>query len=322
MRIQLTEDLFGESAGDPLLLVLFAIGLTRHRILDPDPPAPTFDAWLLGLGEPVRRVCAQVVDSSVRLEATEPAEHAVVVGGVTASDWTACPPRLTLEDAVDLMSRPYRVLLEASRADGAFLLAMATPEERSFLEDQLDREWLEFENCGGIDYLADRGGRLGAHARGRLRCSALYDSDSVEPGHPSPAAERARGACVGLHVHQLTRRAIENYLPIATLFQWALASPTRRLQLVRRRSVRAFRDLSATQRQHFPMKRGFGEGGAAGAGPLFSGLGAHVANRLARGFGSSIARSFESIVTENELRRDGGWHELRPFVVGLVKRVR
>ena len=81
------------------------------------------------------------------------------------------------------MQRPYRVLLEDGFSDGAFLLRMAGPAERAYLQERFAKEWLEADHGGGISSMPRRVKQLAATG-GPLLASCLFDSDSARPGLP------------------------------------------------------------------------------------------------------------------------------------------
>ena len=323
MRIEVEDGVFGAADALDLMPIIWLGATGRHRVLVPDSPAPLWEAWLGALSPSVAAACRAVLDLSIRLEATEPAKHSVriVTGG--PSDWTTSVPRLVTSDALHLMHRPYRVLLENARADGAFILAMATAEERTFLQGRLDSEWLEFESCGGIEGLITRAVGLRPRDDTRVRCSALFDSDASRPGAPSASAVSATASCGDvIHHYQLSRRAVENYIPSPALERWGRERVPRQLAARRKGKVRAFRRLTTEQQRHFHMKRGFVSPEAARMEPFYAGVSARDRGLLATGFGGRIGQLLARDAFESEMRADDGWTELRPFIGELIQRVR
>lgn len=304
MKVEIADDAFA-SPDTPALLALFRFGLEdRHRVSVWDDPAPRFEEWKAGLDEWSRLVCDESARNFLRLEAIEPSWLTVRVVGASVPNWSGTQPLLTPGDALDLLQRPYRVLLENARSDGNFLLAMATDPERRFLLLRLDREWLEFESCGGISALAARVRELNGHRQRSLRCSALFDSDAHAPGQPSADSAKARKACGarrGIHHHQLGRRAAENYIPLGALEHWAGR------QAEHKKKVRAFARLTAEQQRHYRMKDHFG----VKLSQLFG----------RRGLGDASVWQ-PGVVSERELHNSEGWAELRPFIEDLIARIR
>jgi hypothetical protein len=314
MRLDVDDVVFTH-ADTPGLLTLFTLALVgRHRILV-EADGEGFRAWLERADDWSKEVCREAINISERSEATEPAKHHVrVIAG--DSKWHNTPPLLGLTDALDLVQRPYRLLVEGSD-DQAFLLAMTTQYERQFLETRLNSDWLEIETCCGIQGVAARATLHSTHRCRSWRCSALFDSDATSAGHPSPQSQSAVAACgATIHHQQLLRRSIENYLPMAALQRWSRAVRGREGRR-RRRVIRAFGRLGEEQRAHYHLKRGL-----TSFEPPSKAIGARDRAILAKGFGGAISAAFRDGVFEEELKADGGWWELRPFIQELIARVR
>lgn len=344
MRVEIDDDVFVPPHADtPALLSLFRLGLERHRLVLANDPAPGFEQWSDGLDEWSRELSHSVLDRGMTEGAREPSDVVIHVKAAPSDGGTRTPPELRLpelrlDDALDVLQRPYRLLLENARSDGNFLLALMTDDERDFLLRRIDAEWLEFENCGGLGGLLVRSDEISDVPHGRLRCSALFDSDAAQPGQPSQDSAKAALACGkgAIHHHQLHRRAIENYLPLGALDAWTRDAqgskrPARR---ARWRKFRAFKKLTPAQRHHFHMKDGFGDGTAA-VGTLFEGVPSPIKQALGGGFGKSLTKHFGArkfahgkskweplTVDEHQLRKDGAWDELRPFIEQLLARIR
>ncbi len=322
MRAELDDQLFAPTADTPALLSIFTLGFQgRHRVVL-DALGPKYQAWWRTLDTWSQQLCTDVVNWSLKEEAHGQAKHVVHIVCSQNSSWS--PPRLTLDDALDFLHRPYRLLVENAHADGAFVLSMAKPEERTFLEKRIEREWFEIETCGGIGGLCMRANVLGQKPRESLRCSVMFDCDAMEPGVPSIQARAAKEACDGvLHYHMLQRRAIENYLPLSVLRYWCGGKKGKEARQ-RKAKVRAFSNLSPSQRHHLHMKGGLEKDNKLNGPPrmLYAALNKSIRARLSKGFGSKIAELFSHDIGEVELKKDGGWDELRPFLDGLIERVR
>jgi hypothetical protein len=307
-----------------MLLSIFTLGLfERHRVVL-DSSGAEYQAWVRTLDDWSQQMCSMALDISLKAEAHGAAKHTIRIVRSANSSWS--PPTLTIEDAFDVLHRPYRLLVENAHADGAFLLCMATPDERRFLEERIEREWLEIETCGGIGGLPARAETLRRRLRDslRLRCSAMFDGDALQPGASSVHARTAVEACgQTIHHHMLARRAIENYLPLEALRRWCDKSKGKEARQ-RKAKLRAFSRLARSQRDHFHMKSGLKKDDKPGAPPnaLFAKLNEHDRAKLHHGFGSRIAELFERDVWEDELKRDGGWDELHPFLEELIERIR
>ncbi|MCK5797257.1 MAG: hypothetical protein KAI47_08745, partial [Deltaproteobacteria bacterium] len=95
-----------------------------------------------------------------------------------ASSWPE--RRLTVADAVEVASKPFRVFLENGGSDRGFLLALFRPEDRQWIERRADKEWLEFEGWGGTGELHKRVKWALKHDSRMIRSAALFDGDAVE----------------------------------------------------------------------------------------------------------------------------------------------
>lgn len=154
----------------------------------------------------------------------------------------------------------------------------------------------------------------------------LIDSDAMRPHGPRERPEdvdgdqarnvrRAAGdPGVGVHLHVLRRRAIENYLPIAALQRGTSGQD---------RAIAALNRLSSAQRHHFNMKEGFVKDAphAARAGNLYEAVPPRARERLAGGFGTDIAKLFARTVKFDDVDGDGR-AEVHAFVTEILARMR
>lgn len=300
----------------PEVFAILALGyLGRHRVLPADFTA--FNTWLDSLDPNHRQMYELVRDDSMSREAAGEALHEILVCIPGREDKISHPKCLSPMRSVELLFQPFRLVLENTWSDWMFLLRMASSAERRELEGLLGKGWL-VTSGGGIGELAKEVRRLCAGFEGGLRTAAMFDSDSTEPGKISADAERAQSACAGVLFHCLSRRAIENYLPLQSLWLWAQRG-SRQEQAERRTRVAALAELKkqdAGRRECFPMKTGFGR--------LPEGLDGSELLPLCQGFGKDIAELFEDeyMVTEQHLRADGGFGEVNPFVQRLIAAAR
>jgi hypothetical protein len=218
--------------------------------------------------------------------------------------------------SLELLLHPYRLILENTWSDWQFLLRMATPEQRRCLEELYDRGWLVTAG-GGLGELTKEVERLCRGFEGAMRTAAFFDSDSTEPGKISADAERAKAACRSILSHCLARRAIENYLPLRSLMRWADHGPNKERSDRRRRAIALaeLKKLSVWRRDCYPMKTGYDSTPPDLSNEAWA--------RDLGGFGKDIAMLFEDeqIVSELELRDDGGFGEVNPFVGRLIAAV-
>jgi hypothetical protein len=301
----LVEDALFASPDESLLLsTLVGLCLVReHRFLVMPEGGPHLEAWLQNRPWKERDATKALIAGTNSIEPTEPAVRRVRVGA-TGIDWEARPPKVSLSEAIELASRPFGIMLEGLTGDRAFLLACATSDERRRLDEMVRNGSLEFVNGGGLDSMAAEVDKLSP--RLRLLRWALFDGDALVPDEPSPQAVEAKEICErrGVRHHRLARRAIENYLPEATIKRWA-GQGTGTWQQRRAQSdrARAWLALSCEQRAHYGMKRGFEgdeercrrlKGDARTRYERFWVLSPRVRSALAKGLAHDIAKCFEA----------------------------
>lgn len=266
MIVIIRDEVFG-TASPLALLAIFRLCFDERHILVTDPvfgigSTPSIDYWLLALPTELRHEVMLVLEQGpvASSQRTNTAVR-VIVGTMSESQFRGPIPLLTLTDALLVLHLPLRILVENSRHDGEFLLRIAPPLWRKSFVQALERRWLEFENGGGISELTARVRRAAVDAREWMRLWVMFDSDAREPGKPSQQSQLAAEACGArtqpwpIPTHQLSRRAIENYLPIQALFMWADEhhGPVK-TQL--RHAAQSFHDLQTDQRAHYNMKNG------------------------------------------------------------------
>jgi hypothetical protein len=258
------------------------------------------------------------------------------------SAWSA--GQLSIDDALTLLQKPFRIFLENGVSDRGFLLAMievaigATPaaDGRAYREEferRADREWLEFEGCGGVGELEKRVRWAGNKPDRALRCAALFDSDSVEPARAltETEAERRRRAhqrcravaqaCESGQVafHMLHRRSIENYLPVAALRRHRAPAGKAAARDFERK-CRALEALGL-ERRVYNMKGGFEKDRRSSPAPVW--LPPDQNTPLEEGFGADVAELFGrpdcvAALADDRAARD----ELGPFIWDLIKKIR
>lgn len=222
-------------------------------------------------------------------------------------------------------------MLENNVNDRAFLLALAERRQCQALREAEQRAWLVFE-MGGGSTVVPRIAELRRSEEARRLASVLVDSDALRPapqGQPrsnfdGPQARRAREAAgdvaLGVHLHVLWRRSIENYLPSEALDRWARGNPGRRAR------VAAFKRLTDGQRHHFNMKEGFAgdESQRARIGDLFAEAlrrRPRLGEELRDGFGRDIADLFHHSVRDADVDAEAR-REVSAFVGSVLERLR
>jgi hypothetical protein len=306
------------------MLSLFRFGAEHHRVILED-AMPRFNSWLGTLTPILKEEVELAIANGLAQESLEPASLAITVNDVAHSDWTISEPELCLRDAVQLLSMPFKIVLENERSDKAFILRMLTPEQSQWIEKLENSRVLEFDGKGGIGEVISflRSPEV-SRAQARYLYWVLTDSDALSPGSPSGNAKLVEDLRHNLQIegYQLKRRAIENYLPFDTLRTWMLER-----QRDRRDIFESFRKLSNDQRSHYNMKRGL-EADEPRNDPDHITLFAHLSGRdrtmLGVGFGTNIGENFRdpNRVREQYIAREGVRNELTPALNRLIEMVR
>lgn len=254
-------------------------------------------------------------------DAIHPSFHEVRVDDCAQSSWAT--RTLTIQDALDLVGRPYRILVENGFSDRSFLLSLCARRDREWLEQRISAEWVEIEHCGGKDHLRKLVPEIKQEPSRHLRVSAIFDGDALRPGRPGN--QRLSNTCYPeIHHHMLRRRAIENYLPRRSLERWASLSDGRQEER-RRRKVRAlFEGMGHDQRAHYNVKAGFaGDARRHDRAPdLYQDISAETRQALEDGFGEDIAALYDDPRLRHEDFDAAAKDELRPFVDELLARIR
>lgn len=332
MMVRLSPELFESPADDLSLLGLFEHGWQGEHRVDVEMTHPAVAAWFADQKGNVREQCELAIGASAHEEALEPTSVTIEVVAGSASEWSCRPPRLCLRDARALLRQPFEIYVEDGSSDRAFLRKMMTPDELGVIDEleQAQPPRLRFVHGGGsrLKTLVEQ---RAEDPRSQLQAWVFFDSDALFPGRPSSASEELRELCEahGLPHYRLSRRFIESYLPLDALERWGSENREKDLP-----TVRAFRSMTPAQRHHYNMKEGFAKDlpRKAEAGDLYDELPERARERLNKGFGKKISMLFHDrhpnkqglgiqYVLERELRRDGGWDELRPAVRELFARL-
>ena len=293
----LRDELFaGEETDDLALLALLGEQRGRYKVrLEPAyrPRGKTaFHRWLAAQSPRVQETIHLVLELGLKeREFRVPhGEPKVIVERRAAPVWPDSfvdgPVRLPLEVAKDLLTQPLRLLLENVRNDWGFLKKVAPSVWEDRWSRAIEKRWIQPESGGGVTEIPNiiREQIAEDHPR-RLRTWVMFDSDGRQDGHRSGESQRALEACQEWKIshHPLRRRAIENYIPRDTLFDWARRQ-RRELREEKLECVRAFCSLTAEQRHYYNLKGGFkadsesGQGVSAiygqvqPSGPLWTGL--------------------------------------------------
>jgi hypothetical protein len=209
--------------------------------------------------------------------------------------------QLAPEEACYCLRLPSRVLVENVASDGEFLHFMIAAFKRHSLRDAHSAGWLTLDQLGGYGECEKRLNKLLEQTYGPARIFVLVDSDRLYPGHISQTILKVAESCqaCGIPYAILTKRKIENYLPLNIL------------QQVNTERYKAYLHLNPEQKDHYEMKKGFvrAANGNAIVPPEQTALYQHVPPKSMRdlcgGFGRDIAQQFEahkSKVREEDVR--------------------
>lgn len=232
MEVELDRSLLtAQPREDLVLLAICAFGLLgRHRIVPDDRAA--WDEWAAKLpAELAEEVLLAWDESERRVSVGGPSERVEVVP-VGPAHFGRTPIILTPTEALALLGRPLRVLLENGRNDRAFILAFADEATQRALHKAERDGWVVFETAGGINELAERVEAARESApREIFRTMYLCDSDALEPGALSDVANSIQQRLTALTAKfqrrpshfgaVLSRRAAENYAPPGAVLCWA-----------------------------------------------------------------------------------------------------
>jgi hypothetical protein len=196
---------------------------------------------------------------------------------------------------------PSRVLVENVTSDGGFLHFMITAFKRDSLRDAYTAGWLVLEQMGGFGECEKQLSNFLEQSYGPARIFVMVDSDRLYPGHVTQTIQKVADSCqaLGIPFAILTKRKIENYLPLSIL------------QQVNRDRHRWYVNLQPTQQDHYEIKRGFDRAanGDAIVPPAQMALYQHVPRRILRelcgGFGRDVAQRYRTHagkVQEQEVR--------------------
>lgn len=326
MKVVIQPELFTPPVNHLALIEVFNHAETgRHRV-EIDRDHPDVAEWLRQQSPGLQEEIRFALDVSTDAEPLEPARTVITIGRFHASDWLASPQRLTLSDARAVLNRPFTVLLEHDRTDRDFLLCMLSEEEREFFKSRERAGFLRVEKGGGLEDMEKRLTKVTADSVSAHLWWVLFDSDALQPGKPSASSNKVKARCHRILHHQLTRRFSESYITDVALHGWATGVASAKTRQMRLDRLRAFRRMSTAQRHHFNMKEGFAkdrERVGENAGSLYYDLTEEDRSTLQHGFELNIKKLFaDGSVTEADLRRDGGWHELRPAICELMEMLR
>jgi hypothetical protein len=322
MKLVLTDSLFA-GADDLSVLALLQRSLAKRCYIEVrSPRSQVYLSWRDKLPKTRQRAWDNQLEWTDRDNAAYRLAAVEVVDGA-GSDWSASPPRLSPSDALNLVDIPFKILLENGRYDRAFLLAMTPSAHRPFLQWLEHSDQLVFLGGGGLGelrMLVEE--QIARKDHRRLTHWAMFDSDAAAPGLPSDHATRAQEACEAADVpcYMLQRRALENYVPKAALYDWVASD--RRKATQRRASIDAFFRMTDDQRHHYHFKDGLSPNPGVAEVALYGGVKGPDRTILIKGVDNkAIGRLFADAKQDRiwaQVDKDGSGAELLPSLERLM----
>lgn len=296
MRVLIEDEVFGcPQVPELTKFALLDAGKERHVIEIVPPYQPrdqtrALSRWLSEQSRQAREECALALNAGLRstLQAQPRVTIRVTVPGRERPEEN--PLLFAPEEAKAHLQMSFNVLVENRFRDGeGFLKTMmrALPDQedglRRTLLRYLDKRWLQFEHAGGDTGIPTTLQEALKEPGGRLRRFVVHDSDGRAPNETSASADKVRALCAehNFPSHTLQRRAIENYLPVPILQQWAATglNPAKldekpQSEAIQKRiaCVAALERLTRKQRAHYNLKEGFGADQEGGINDLFKEL--------------------------------------------------
>jgi len=302
MIVVLAESVFLPDHPETAVELMTLIANSRH-IVFANVDAPAFQEWLNSAGSFGARL-QQMITASTKLIIGGAAQNKIIVHGGHTS-WNDPTPTLSIADAKLYLPIPFKIFVENNDADKAFLLSLLDDVKRDHLLELQQKHWLMFIHGGGTGDLqkqivSEAENTMGAY----LRSFAYFDNDGLVPGQPSKKTVQIASECEKhrFHYHQLTRRAIENYIPISGLVLWASTKDSRRARHTRRQ-LTPFKKLSDDERDHFNMKAGPNGDGKSAVN--YPNINEHELRLISKGFGQKVASVFQHADFRNKaIRQD------------------
>lgn len=201
-----------------------------------------------------------------------------------ASSSSQLSPRV----ACQCLRLPSKVLVENVSSDGEFLHFMIAAFDRKLLREAYAAGWLEWDQMGGFGECEKLLTERLAQTIGPPRLFLIADSDRLYAGHVTQTMEKVIESCTNLGIPYaiLTKRKIENYLPLGVLEQ------------LNRDRYKAYLNLTQEQKDYYEMKKGFEAAPNGNAiipdeqSALYQHVPPKVKKELCGGFGKRVAQQF------------------------------
>jgi hypothetical protein len=336
MRVIIEADLFRPQNLDKNhanLLALFQIGKEGVHTVEVEPRNdPKFVAWRNGESLRTQRLCNFALERGSKLQVRR-RHQPLRVAEIAAPLWPDL--KLPLDIAVRLLQRPLVLLLENARNDRSFLQTITQLHPDFNLEARIANRHVDVQTGGGIGESKKWIEDPRRTPEELARVWVLSDSDARQswrkgttqlPQHLSSDVRDLEVACNQRNVplHILTRRFIENYLPLPILLAWSAEDhlvPEKRTRVPK---YNAFTKLRPEQRHHYNMKKGFVQDRedkmhTQRVGDFYDDVPVEVMQALEDGFGKDIASRFEDGIHANWLRNDNQEDEALRIVESILE---
>lgn len=186
-----------------------------------------FEAWLGQQSPRMGTMIRTVLDRGLTdwdFQVPEPSIRVVHHGSPSWPDsFSDGAVTLPISMIADFIDRPLRLLLENGRNDFGFLGKIVPRTWREDWRNAVERGWILSQGAGLTELTQVIRTQIALDHAYRLRTWVMFDSDGRVSGHLTTSARKALDTCKEWKMahHVLERRAIENYIPKAQLFDLA-----------------------------------------------------------------------------------------------------
>lgn len=283
----------------------------RHAVLVDSPES--LKAWLDTIDFVTKSTYTSALDFCARQAVTFPDDVATIhILPTMTSSWADPLAKLTLDDALAVLTEPLGILLENAENDWHFLCGIMRPSERERIKRAVNKSWVEPVHGGGSTLINQLTYRTTIPAKG-LRTFVVFDSDRLHPDEfavtwtpnrpgKNPVAcqafdwEKVVQQQLPQRYWMLRRRFIESYMPQNEL-------STAASQNANPNAVAAFTRLSKAGRWYFNMKKGFASDenrhDKERCGDLYTHVDSIDRDALKNGFGTNFADHYKSAITHD-----------------------
>lgn len=266
------------------------------------------ESWFAQLPPLERENYEDVINLSERVANIFPEDQVTVSVTLDGNPcWNYPAVELPIDDALKLLRKPLKIILENKENDWNFLLGIMTKSERDLVDPFVEKEWIEPMHGGG-DTIKKEIKRILNDNYERLRTFIVFDSDRRHPDELlndwKPEKERD---CAGFGYEKLVRsessigywmlkrRFIESYIPKDRLENIKSGN-------VPRETIDAFFRLSKRGQWYYNMKHGFSrdclKGGFVRSKDLYDDVTEEDIDALSKGMHESLAKDYANAVKE------------------------